>query len=604
MSDSRSVSFDEFTELLRRSDKLSDADIRVTSCPQSPSDEVLKITSNLTLTFDSSLDFSCRNILITDCEVEIHDLSLLGTISVRDSTVTLVNSRLRNPPAGCDYILDIADHSKVYARCSSFGDTSRFGLCVDDHSLLSLDGCSVLNVELFGVALTGSSVGTFTDSIFMDGNHDLLYADTSSSLSLTKCSVKRAKRLGISVGLMCSLTMTESTIDHCESGCLGATHAERVIVYNCHFLDSPHSAVLLENTTAMIKHSVIANCHGNAINANRSTKLIASHCTLRNTTYPPLAICDGALGYIKKCTIRDSEMSGIIVRNRSRAAIKKCTVERAKQVGIVVSDSREVSIASTFVFNCQEAALSCYNHSEVHVTSSYFVGPSRVGINVFTGGFVYATDTTIAGMHNMAVWLHHGGSGRFVSALIHTAVSETKEALVEQIRAIPLLDCSTDVPDDRLFRIETPRAVVATGCFVVGRGVMDIVRTDSDEDLERGMSAIPAKCKVCGAPAVDCYFSVCAHSIYCRKCWDALESKPLRCELCFMPIERVVTPIDASHDDEKTCGICLTEKTDAIVVPCGHLICGDCGQSWFEQHSECPYCRQPGAKCRPFVSYT
>jgi hypothetical protein len=491
----------------------------------------------------------------------------------------------------------------VYAQRSSFGDTSRFGLCVDDYSFLSLEDCSVTNVELFGVALTGNSAGTFSNSTFTDGGHDLLYADSSSSLSLTKCSVKRAAHLGVSVGVMCSLTLVESTIDHCDNGCVGASHSDRVVVTNCHFLDSPHSAVLLENTTAMIKHSVLANCHGNAINANRGTKLIASHCTLRNTTYPPLAICDGALGYIKKCTIRDSEMSGIILRNRSRAAIKKCTIERVRQVGIVVSDSREVSIVSSFVFNCQEAALSCYNHSEVHVMSSFLVGPSNVGINVFTGGFVYATDTTIAGTRDVAVWLHRGGSGRFQSMLIHTAVCETKEALIEQTKAVPLLDCAADVPDERLFRIETERAVVATGCFVVGRGLVDVVRAEAAEDARRGVGAIPAMCKTCGCPAVDCYFSVCAHAIFCRKCWDALETKPTRCELCLMPIEKVATPIDASHDDEGTCGICLTGKADALVVPCGHLICSDCGQSWFEQHSECPYCREPSAKYRQFVSY-
>jgi hypothetical protein len=274
-----------------------------------------------------------------------------------------------------------------------------------------------------------------------------------------------------------------------------------------------------------------------------------------------------------------------------------------KQSGIVVSDSREVSIASTFIFNCQEAAVSCYNHSEVHITSSFFVGPSRIGINIFTGAFVYATDTTFAAIREVAVWLHHGGSGRFVSTLIHATPCETKEELIEQIKAIPLIDCTAHVPDELLFRIETARAVIATGCFVVGRGVLDVVRTESEDEAERGIHATLAKCKVCGCPANDCYFSVCAHTVFCRKCWDALEQKPSRCELCHMPIEKAVTPIDASHDDEKTCGICLTKKMDAIVVPCGHLICSDCGNSWFDHHTECPYCREPFAKCRQFVCY-
>jgi hypothetical protein len=293
-------------------------------------------------------------------------------------------------------------------------------------------------------------------------------------------------------------------------------------------------------------------------------------------------------------------MSGIIIRNQSRAAIQKCTIENVKQFGIVVSDSKEVSIASSFVFNCKEASLSCYNHSEVHISESFFVGPSIIGINVFTGGFVYANDSTIAGMRNVAVWLHHGGSGRFTSTLIHTEVCETKGELIERIKEIPIMDCCGDVKDETLFRVETKRPVVATGCVVIGRGIVDVVQT---EEEECGIGVIPARCKGCGCVANDCYFSGCGHCLYCRKCWNLMELKPIRCELCLMPIEKVVGPIDVSHDEERTCGICLIGKVNAIVVPCGHLICAECGKSWFDQHSECPYCREPCAKWRRFVSY-
>jgi hypothetical protein len=99
---------------------------------------------------------------------------------------------------------------------------------------------------------------------------------------------------------MCSLNISECAIEHYRSGCLGALQFERVSVSHCYFLDTPHSAVLLESTTAMIKHTVMANCHGNAINATRRTKLIVAHCRLKDTTYPPLAIFDRAFGYIKK----------------------------------------------------------------------------------------------------------------------------------------------------------------------------------------------------------------------------------------------------------------------------------------------------------------
>jgi hypothetical protein len=598
------VSFDEFTELLKRSDAIQETEIRVTAGPQDALREPVRISTNLVLTFDPSVDFTCRNILITECEVEIRDLSLIGTITVRNGTVRLCSCRLQNPPAGSDYILDATDHSRVTAVASFFGHTSRFGICADGHTFLNLERCSVTHVNLFGVALTGKCFCSCSDCIFTDGNHDLLFCDNSSSLCMTRCSIRRSARLGISVGLLCSLKLDEVTIENCQSGCIGASNCERVFVCHCHFLDTPHSSVLLENTIAMVKHTMITNCLGNAINASRGTKIILSHCTLKHTTYPPLALCDGTLGYVKKCTISDSQMNGIIVRNRSRAAIKKCTIENVKQAGIVVSDSRDVTVTSTFLFHCREAAISCYNHSELHLRSSFLIGPSKSGMNVFTGGFVCATDATIAGMSDCCVWLHHGGAGRFFSTLMHNVVYDSRDAIIEQIKSIPIVDYRADIPDEQLFRIETQRPVVATGSFVVGRGIVNFARNESNDDPQPGLGAVAAKCKMCGVPAVDCYFAFCGHSLFCKACWDSLEEKPRRCELCAMPIEKVTAPINCSHDEERTtCGICLSELADAIVVPCGHLICAECGSAWFEQHSECPYCREACAKSRQFVSY-
>jgi hypothetical protein len=186
---------------------------------------------------------------------------------------------------------------------------------------------------------------------------------------------------------------------------------------------------------------------------------------------------------------------------------------------------------------------------------------------------------------------------------MHTVDGETREEILEQIKAVPLLTHRAEIPDGRLFRVETERPVIATGTFIVGRGTVDFQWNPAAEDASRADAAIPSRCRICGGEARDCFFAFCGHTIYCRACWEGLVEKPERCELCSMPIERLATPIDCSHDEEKTCGICMTEKVDAIIVPCGHLICSRCGQSWFEQHYECPYCRETFAKCRPFVSY-
>jgi hypothetical protein len=206
-------------------------------------------------------------------------------------------------------------------------------------------------------------------------------------------------------------------------------------------------------------------------------------------------------------------------------------------------------------------------------------------------------------MYDVCVWLHHGGSAKLVSTLMHPVACESLDEIVKQINSISLADYQSDVFDKRLFRIDTIRPLIASACFVVGRGVVDLAVNEDMEEPRPGVGAVPATCSACGGPARNCYFAFCGHSLYCKDCWDALPQKPAKCELCSMPIEAVANPIDCSHDDNRTCGICLTEPVDSIIVPCGHLICTQCGKSWFEQHIECPYCRESYAKVRQFVSY-
>lgn len=597
------VSLDEFSELLENSSEIKDGKIRVLPSP-SNSESVLRITSNISLEFDEDTDFACKNIVISNCEVEIRGLTMTGAILVENAKLKLRNSRIHSPSSDSDYILEVTKQSRVSVYDSSFGETEHFGLSVDEGSTLFMERSTVRDCGFFGMAITGFSFCDCTDCTFSDTKNDIIYVDSESNLSLTSCTLTRSAKLGIFSGAGCSVKLDSCTFSSCSSGCISAARSERVFIQGCSLFDTPHSSILLESTTAMIKKTVVTKCNGNAINASHGTKVIVSHCILKDTTYPPLALCDGTIGYVKKCTIADSEMSGIIIRNHSRAAINKCTVENVQQSGIVASDSQEISIAATFVVNCKESALMVYNHSEVHVRSSFLIGPCKYGVDIFTGGSVYSTDTTIAGMKNCCVWLHHGGTGRFTSALMHTAYYQSRKEGTERIKNLSLTE-KCDVEEDKLFKIETSRQLLAIGCFVVGRGLYELAVNVDVEPAEAGKDAIPSMCKVCGEPAKDCFYAFCGHCLYCKRCWDALETKPERCELCQMPIEKTASPISCSHeDDEAICGICLTNDTDTVIVPCGHMICSECAMSWFEEHCECPYCREPYCKDRKLVSYT
>jgi hypothetical protein len=598
------VSFDAFASLLESGTDFANTKIRVNASPQQSDDQVVTIRSNCKITFDLDHDFSCRTLAISACEVEIHNLALNGAIVVRNGILKLYNARVGHPADTSDELLDASNESQVYGTCCTFGHTSQFGVSADDRTSVTLDRCFLSSIDRFGIVVTGGSLCQCTDCVLRDGGSDHVRIDTSSSIVLTRCSVKRTPRVGIFAGALCSVSLNECVFKDCQQGCLTALQAEQVLIKSCRFLRTGNSCLMFEGPTAVIKRSVITECAGNAVNANKGTKLLISRCTVTETEYPSLAICDESLGFVKHCTITGSQMSGIVVRNGSSATLKECTIEDAKHTGIAVSDQSEVNIMKSFVFGCADNAVSSYNHSKIQVISSFLVGPSRTGINVFTGGFVYATDTAIVGMRETGIWVHHGGSGRFVAPLMDILACDSREEMVARISAIPMELRGCDVPEDKLFRIESKRCFVISGAFVVGKGVLDVVRNTPGDTAKPGLGAIRSDCAVCGEPADDCFFSICGHALYCRRCWDALDEKPTTCALCAVPIEKVCTPISCSHDEnEPTCGICLCNEVDAIVVPCGHLICSECGQGWFKQHIECPYCRTSRARVRPFVSY-
>ena len=49
---------------------------------------------------------------------------------------------------------------------------------------------------------------------------------------------------------------------------------------------------------------------------------------------------------------------------------------------------------------------------------------------------------------------------------------------------------------------------------------------------------------------------------------------------------------DDSGDPEAECLICLSERKDTLIMPCGHFcVCSDCGKNLQQRKHTCPICR-------------
>lgn len=565
----------------------------------------IRINTDRTLTFNKGSNITCKLIVIKNCSVTIQGLSLTGTISVISGKLTLIDCNIQHPVKSRDYLVSVLKFSNLTTRRCLFHNTKKFGICADECSQIHMDHCEIYDTSLYSIALTGISFLDANNCKFYNSKSDIIYADGESRVVLTKCIMKDSIKRGLYICNSTTAKIHLCTLNNCKMGAVYSSFCERVYITDCKISDCPQTAVYFENSTAVVKHTIIFNCDGNAINSSNKSKLILSKCSLRGTNYPPLAICENSIAYVKKSSFSDTPACGIIVRNDSKAAIECCTIEKAQLFGFCVSDSKEVSLCRCLISNCGQNSIGVYNHSRVHLHSCFLVGPTKVGINIFTGGYVCAGDTTIAGMTEHGIWLHHGGSGRFLTTLIQSEPFNQTEDVAEQIRAIQLTAQNEEPGDtDKIIKIETKRTVISSKILVVGHGLIDIIHNENNEASGPGIEAAHPTCKICGVDCFECHFSPCGHCLYCKDCWNSLVDKPTVCELCLMPIEKIIKPLDCSSDESQgICSICMDSVADTVIVPCGHTICCECAKHWFLSSSDCPFCREPFSKYRQYVAY-
>jgi hypothetical protein len=210
----------------------------------------------------------------------------------------------------------------------------------------------------------------------------------------------------------------------------------------------------------------------------------------------------------------------------------------------------------------------------------------------------------ISSMDKQCIWIHHGGSGRFLRTIMNCGPTDSPVAVEDQMDHIDVTETAGGVDRDKIIKIETRRSVIFVKGFVVGGGFCDIVSNESNRPLQVGDAAGAALCKVCNQDASKFHFSPCGHCVFCKKCWDELAAKPTACELCQIAIEQTVEAKDCSlENDQGMCPICMDAGVDTLIVPCGHTVCLECAKTWFAETSSCPFCREPSCKYRRFVCY-
>ncbi|KAK8885457.1 hypothetical protein M9Y10_040905 [Tritrichomonas musculus] len=412
-------------------------------------DKDLEITSPLNLTFDSSTIVKCRRIKIKNAKVILSNLNLVGSIFIESSQLKLDKCRIHDPPPynenpTYDYLVNCNKNSQFIAENSEFYNSENFGLCADDGSLIRLNKCRIMNIRLFGVAITSFSTLYAFNTDFINISFENVYLDNQCSATCKDCNFDNSNKRAFNGCNKSSITIERCIIRNCKQGAIYACHCDKVLVFGTTISDLDYSAIYLDNTTAAIKRTIIERCNGNGINVAHNSKTLICQCTFKNTTYPAIAVCEKSFSLVQRCEINDSLMSGLIVRTRSQATIENCLITGSKTFGVCVSDSKGIIIRKTLLCRSEEAGVCVYNHSHVVVKDSYIIGPSKIGFNVFCGGVVSAVNTTIVGMIESCCWVHHAGSGSFLKTTVDFRMLKKHDDIFASIREIESQDKSDE----------------------------------------------------------------------------------------------------------------------------------------------------------------
>ena len=383
----------------------------------------LEITATLDLDFNPNLIVKCRRIKIKNAKVRLSNLNLIGSIFIESSQLKLENCKIHDPPPYAenptyDYLVNCNKNSQFIAENSEFYNSENFGLCADDGSLISLNKCRIMNIRLFGVAITSFSTLYANNTDFINIIFEHVYLDNQCSANCKDCNFDNSNKRAFNGCNNSSITVERCIIRNCKQGAIYACHCDKVLVLNTTISDLDYSAIYLDNTTAAIKRTIIERCNGNGINVAHNSKTLICQCSFKNSTYPAIAVCEKSFSLVQRCEITDSMMSGLIVRTRSQATIENCLITGSKTFGVCVSDSKGVIIRNTLLCRSEEAGICVYNHSHVIVKDSHIIGPTKYGFDVFCGGIVSAVNSTIIGTTESCCWIHHSGSGSFLKTTV------------------------------------------------------------------------------------------------------------------------------------------------------------------------------------------
>jgi len=621
------VLFDELSDLAGNADAKSYNGQVFSVLPPScdTADKIITINVSGTFSFDPIYEYECDYILIKgNVVVSIAGMKLKGGIRVKGCRLKMQFCSLKFPKS--DYFVLCEEGTEAVIENSNFHDTKLFGIGLDS-SVCTLMACTVNNTVNHSVIATGHSRILIESCSFGYTNGSHMYLDSQSECTINESNFLQSNSSSLFLNSESRVIVNKSLFRNNKHGAITLYYKSVGTIKECEVYDSYDTSILIDDSLCDIIDTRIIGSEGNGINASNDSIANIYNSHLASTQWPLIVVCDSSFCRVFKCSFEDSQMSAIVARNRSSLEISDCKISDSCECGIRIAFCKNVKISKCQIWNINYEGISIYDQSSAFISDCIIAGKVQTAIGVFTGGHADCNGLFLLGPFDHAVRVHHGGSANVSDCRMIFISNEVAEKSFLDISKMiklchktsidnPLIGDNSDgelINNDKpkkklllkdLFKAESKWSLSVINSYFYPYGSFELNSNSygnyNPNIVEQSMLN---KCIHCQQYKKLLHYVPCGHQVYCKECWHATETKPKRCEYCFLPVDKATPQINVGDESSSICPICYSNKTDGVIIPCGHMLCHDCSHKWDKTSPECPFCREEKAQYRGLVPY-
>lgn len=553
-------------------------------------DESNSITNNATNEFtiiDPIIDKSTENLIISSpCKITSNCYTRIKCqkIQIKSPNVFLSNITLE-----CS--IELEGISNFFISNCYFNPTNKLEcvFSIQQSSNISIDHVTISGSSEVGIFIYGGSDVKINNLTISGSANSLIGMRKNSSLIIQKSTLQNSPGDCIDVGLQCNVQVCEchflnvehsvllvsdstfsfkdSDVDNCGKNCIVISNAKDFLVEKNDFKNGKISCISINDSKGVIRDNTFTKFEGNGILCSQRSNIQILNNQFFNLSFPAIGVRTKSKSIVSGNKIIKNEVNGISVRDTSDVMIQDNVIDDIVECGISVSDSENVKVIHNQFTNCRVTAIESYNKSNVYVCENEISHISKYAFLAYTSGYIKAEKNDISDVKLAMAKINFKGSGEFIENKVNSC----------QIQC----ECQTSSP----FLFDK------NGSF---EGVTNDRERANKLSIKFDEYLVDANiskfCLKCHSKPHNCFLVDCGHNVYCKECAEQALKKKEACPLCRWPIVDISVGFDTSNDD--TCVICLTNKPNCIILPCGHMgVCADCIENWFKTKKCCPICR-------------